>query len=170
MRLEKTMRSLLATCALGAAAVAMPALGQAATGKMEVSAVVLSNCRLTVAPLVFGDYDPLGIHQATHLDATTELRLLCSRDSRATLSLDAGLNPDGPGGRRMGNAGELLGYQVFRDSSRSLPWGEGSDAFVLSEVSSGVEPELLTVYGRIPAGQQVLSGSYTDVVTAKVDF
>lgn len=169
MRLSKRMSCLLAVCAI-AAATTVPALGQAATGKMEVSAVVLSNCRLTVAPLIFGEYDPLGLHQVNHLEATTELRLVCSRDSRATLSLDGGLNPSGPGSRRLGNAGELLGYQVFRDPARTLPWGEGSDSLVLSEFNGGGEPELLTVYGRIPAGQQVLSGSYSDVVTAKVDF
>jgi len=169
MRLLKMTSCLLAACAI-AGAWPTAAHAESATGKIEVSAFVTSNCRLTIAPLVFGEYDPLGVHQASSLDASTELRLFCSRDSRPTLSLDGGLNPQGPALRGLTNAGEFLGYQIFQDSSRTQPWGEGSDARTLSDFSGGFEPERITVYGRIPAGQQVLSGSYSDVVTAKVDF
>lgn len=148
----------------------MAARADSATGKIEVSAFVISNCQLTIAPLIFGEYDPLGAHQANWLDSSTEVRLLCSRDSRATLSLDGGLHAQGPDARRMLNAGEYLGYQIFQDASRTQPWGEGSDARTISQFSGSFEPESITLYGRIPAGQQVLSGSYSDVVTAKVDF
>ena len=41
----------------------------------------------------------------------------------------------------------------------------------LQYVSEGIhKPQQLTVYGRIPPGQEVASGVYTDVVTATVDF
>lgn len=169
MRLSKVLSCLLVACALSAG-FATDARAESASGKIEVTAVVLPNCRLSIAPLLFGEYDPLGANESAALEAATEVRLLCSRDSRATLSLDGGLSASGPGNRQMTNAGEPLRYQIFRDSSRTLPWGEGSDALTLSEFSGTFEPERITVYGRIPAGQQVLSGSYSDVVTAKVDF
>lgn len=169
MRLLKTSSCLLAACVI-AAGWPLAARAESATGRIEVSAFVVSNCHLTVAPLVFGEYDPLGTHQATFLDASTELRLVCSRDSRATLSLDGGRNATGPDARRLSNAGEFLVYQIFQDPTRTQPWGEGLNARTLSEFSGSREPERITIYGRIPAGQQVLSGAYSDSVTAKVDF
>lgn len=170
MRLLKPSSCLLAACVI-AAGWPLLSRAEAATGKIEVTAVVVSNCRLTVAPLVFGDYDPLGVHQANVLDASTEVRLVCSRDSRATLSLDGGLNAQGPDARRLSNQGSHLLYQIFQDPTRTQPWGEGVNARTLSQFDAGfAEPERITIYGRIPAGQQVLAGSYSDLVTAKVDF
>lgn len=171
MRLSKGIARLTATGVLLAAIGSSPiASAQSATGKIEVSAVVVSNCRLTISPLLFGEYDPLGVHQAQPLDAVTDLRLLCTRNAGATISLDNGVHAAGAGERRLQNAGDALDYRIFRDASRTQAWGEGSDALVLSSTTGGIEPERITVYGRIPAAQQVLSGAYTDVVTAKVDF
>jgi spore coat protein U-like protein len=152
----------------------VPAAGAAAqtvSGELEVRATVVPNCRLIVAPLIFGDYDPIVVHEASALDAESELRLTCTRNSSATISLDHGrFAVSGSGPRVMTDGSQRLAYQLFQDPSRAAVWGQGEDAVAILGISSLSNPYTLTIYGRIPPGQEVLSGSYSDVVTAIVDF
>lgn len=137
---------------------------------IEVSATVASNCRLTVNPLVFGSYDPLGSNSISALDATTPLMLTCTRDTQASINMDSGKNAvKGSPQRFLASGPPQLGYLVFRDSARTQNWGIGADA--LEFVSSGgKDGQSLTVFGRIPPGQEVPAGVYSDVLTATVDF
>ena len=57
-----------------------------ATAKMDVTALVVSNCRMTLTPLSFGSYDPLGANATQELDATATVSLTCTRDSVATIA------------------------------------------------------------------------------------
>jgi spore coat protein U-like protein len=141
------------------------------TGEFEVRATVVPNCRLIVAPMDFGDYDPLVRHEAAALDAESEIRLTCTRNSPASISLDHGsFAPSDAGSRLMSDGSQRLAYQLFQDSSRASVWGKGADSVSVLGTSSFSNPHTLTIYGRIPPGQEVLSGSYHDVVTAVVDF
>ena len=140
------------------------------TAEVQVSATVAANCQLTVDPLVFGTYDPLGTHQTTALDGSAQLTVSCTRGTQATIVMDGGKNAgqDAPI-RLLAQLGENLSYQLYQDSSRIHVWGRGSDAYAF--VSTGGLPgQKLTVYARIPPGQEVPAGTYTDVVTASVDF
>ena len=140
------------------------------TAEVQVSATVVANCRLTVDPLVFGSYDPLGAHVSNALDGSAQLTVSCTRATQATINMDGGRNAgqDAPV-RLLAAQGENLSYQLFRDSARTQVWGRGSDAYAF--VSTGGLPgQKLIVYARIPPGQEVPAGTYTDVVTASVDF
>lgn len=140
-------------------------------GELEVRATVVPNCRLTVDPLDFGDYDPLVRHEAAALDAESEIRLTCTRNSPASISLDHGrFAPSESGSRLMSDGSQRLAYQLFQDSSRASIWGKGEDSVSVLGTSGFSKPHTLTIYGRIPPGQEVLSGSYSDVITAIVDF
>lgn len=153
---------------------ALAARGVAAapvSGTMEVSAVVVPNCRFTLTPLNFGSYDPLGTHQATDLDATATVVLSCTRNSQATISMDQGRNPvAGTVLRGMVQRDQVLRYQIFRDSGRTEVWSTGGNALRFQADGDAGPRYEFTVYGRIPAAQEVASGMYTDVVTATVDF
>lgn len=138
------------------------------TAKIAVSAVVPPNCRLTVEPLAFGSYDPLGENSARDLDATASMILTCTRDSQASVVMDSGRNGSGRA-RSLAGAGSQLTYEIYRDPARTQAWASGADA--LRVVSRGLQsPSELVVYGRIPRGQEVPAGGYTDVITATVDF
>jgi spore coat protein U-like protein len=141
------------------------------SGTMEVSAVVVPNCRFTLTPLHFGSYDPLGAHQTTDLDATATVVLSCTRNAQAAITMDQGQNPvAGTGLRALAQREQLLRYQIFRDPTRTEVWSTGANALRFQADGNNGPRYEFTVYGRIPAAQEVASGMYTDVVTATVDF
>ena len=154
-----------------AACLALATSLQAATSSapLNVSADVPSNCVIATSNLAFGQYDPLVQNATQELDAAAEVTMVCTRSSRAAVSIDSGRNSIGST-RTLAGSSQHVSYQLFRDSGRTQAWGGGgSDG--LQFVSEGVhKPQQLTVYGRIPPGQEVASGMYTDVVTATVDF
>lgn len=137
------------------------------TAQMEVSAVVAPDCRITVSNLAFGSYDPLAQNAAQELNAAADVSMLCTKNSRASIIIDGGRNPVGSS-RALSGGTQHVAYQLYRDADRTQTWRSDE---ALQYVSAGVsKPQQLRVYGRIPPGQEVASGVYTDVVTATVDF
>ncbi len=134
---------------------------------LEVSAEVAANCQIAISNLAFGAYDPLAQHATTQLDAAAAVTMLCTRSSRASINIDFGRNAIGAS-RSLSGGTQNVSYQLYRDSGRTQEWRRGDG---LQVVSKGIhKPQELTLYGRIPPGQGVASGVYTDVVTATVDF
>jgi spore coat protein U-like protein len=164
-----TVCAIVATALLSTAAFGQQPPLRYVEGAIDVSATVVPNCRIDLTPLRFGSYDPLGMHSNAYLDASTDILLTCTRNSRATVVMDEGRG-SAPGrdsrGLLFGN--DRLDYQIFTNSERTEIWGRGSRAVHVSSQQSA--RQRLTVYGRIPAGQEVPSGTYFDVVTATVDF
>jgi spore coat protein U-like protein len=62
-----------------------------------------------------------------------------------------------------------LGYDLYTNAGRSTVWGctTTNDVDVTSTSSAA---NVMTVYGRIPAGQDVATGSYSDTVVVTVTF
>jgi spore coat protein U-like protein len=157
-------------CALASLAPIAAHAADHVTAEVQVTATVIPNCRLTIDPLVFGSYDPLGAHNVASLDGAAQLTVACTRETQATIVMDGGRNAGQDAPIRLLSArGENLSYQLFRDSARTQVWGRGSDAFAFVS-EGGIAGQRVTVYARIPPGQEVPAGTYTDVVTASVDF
>lgn len=136
---------------------------------IEVSATVVANCQITVSDLAFGAYDPLVTHANQQLDGAADVQVLCTRSAGASIELEAGQS----GSRTLSstNTGsERVIYQIYRDSNRTRAWSGDASNNIRLVSRSAREPQQFTVYARIPAGQQVLSGRYTDVVRATVYF
>jgi len=162
------MRNAYFALLITACLVAPTAQGGSNTSPLEVSAVVVADCRIVTSDLAFADYDPL-LHNATlQLDGAAQVTMLCTRGAQAAIVIDGGRHFTGSN-RALAGGTERVSYQLYRDEGRTQIWG--SVGSVLQFVSNGVaRPEQVTVYGRIPPGQEVQSGVYTDVVTATVDF
>ena len=162
------MRNVSLGVALAASLIAASSLYAASSSaSLQVSAEVAPNCQIAVSNLAFGKYDPLAQNGTSQLDAAAAVTMLCTRSSSASISLDFGQNATGSI-RGMSGGAQHVSYQLFRDSGRTQEWGRGDE---LQFVSQGIhKPEELTLYGRIPPGQEVASGVYTDVVTATVEF
>lgn len=157
-------------CALGLLAPVAAAASDHVTAEVQVSAVVVPNCRLAIDPLVFGSYDPLGAHVNASLDGFTQMTVTCTRQTQATIVMDGGRNAGQDARVRvLESSGQNLSYQLFRDSARTQVWGRGSDAYAFVS-TGGIAGQTVTVYARIPSGQDVPAGTYTDVITASVDF
>lgn len=129
---------------------------------VEVSATVAQACRVSASNLVFGAYDPLGAHQSLPLDAECRLKVECTRPVSASLHLQ----PQGgtPGSASMVNGADRLAYSLYHDPARLETW---TDLPVDGGGSRSVE---VPIFGRISAGQEVLSGDYFDTIMARLDF
>ncbi|GAB3470394.1 Csu type fimbrial protein [Azotobacter salinestris] len=143
------------------------------TANLDVSATVIPNCSITTTPLAFGDYDPVVTHASADLDATGTVNITCTQDAPVQITLGEGLNADsGSTGaaplRQMTNGGDFLSYDLYSNAGRTTVWGDDATVDVES-IGTGLE-EVHTVYGRIPAGQNVAVGNYADTVVATVIF
>ncbi len=151
--------------------IGLPARAENVDATISVGALVVDNCQVTVSDVSFGAYDPLGSNASAGLDTASRLSLMCTKDVIATVGLDEGLNADsGAGGRQMALADFRLTYGLFRDGERRQRWSDGEFAVRLIGTGDLSRPQDLVVYGRIPPGQVVPAGTYSDVVTARVDF
>lgn len=164
-----TMRRIqYALMTLVVAFMATQAFADSAATYLSVSLHVVPNCRIAITDLAFGAYDPLLSHADTPLDATADLQMLCTKNSQANVVFDFGRNSHGPV-RGMIAGAERVNYELFQDASRNKPWGDGENALHVIG-SGGREAQRFVVYGRVPAGQEVPPGPYTDIVMATVDF
>jgi spore coat protein U-like protein len=136
------------------------------------SPAMAAGCSVSTSGIAFGSYNPL---LAAALDSAGDLAVSCSAPTAYSLALGTGTGT-GTGshaGRQLsGGRGVGLVYDLFLDASRSTVWGDGSSA---SAVVSGVAPEggavaRHTVYGRIPARQNLPAGIYSDSVSILVSY
>lgn len=127
-------------------------------------------CTVNTTPVNFGTYN---VFAASPDDATGRVRLRCTgpRPPQITVHLDKGGAPSFTP-RQMRQGTETLDYNLYQDSTRTIIWGDGtggSQTFVQLDPRLGVNIDV-TVYGRIPAGQDVSSGAYSSTVTATIFF
>ncbi|MFB9059440.1 MULTISPECIES: Csu type fimbrial protein [Sphingobium] len=144
--------------------------GQAATTTttFPVTASVLTACAVSANPLNFGNYDPTS---ATPLDATTNLSVLCTVGTSFTVGLNAGAASGATvTARRMVNGANILNYALYREAARTNIWGNTPGTDMPPATTAPILPTALTVYGRIPAGQNVPAGGYADTVTVTVNY
>ena len=132
-----------------------------------VQATVTASCTVAVSNMDFGNIDAAIV---APVDQTASISITCTNDSAYTVGLDHGVHAvdAGPTGRRMDNGGNLLAYGLYQDASRSLAWGFGTGT-VAAGVGTGGN-QALTVFGRIPAGQQAVAGTYSDRVVVVVTY
>ncbi len=141
-----------------------PAFAATDTATLTVTASVADVCNVQSATLAFGTYDPA----AADLDATTTINLSCTPGT----NYDIGLNGGGSGNvlaRQMANGGATLNYSMYQDAGRTINWGDTVGSDTASGVGAG-GVQSHTVYGRIPTGQFVATGAYSDTVTITVTF
>jgi len=139
-----------------------------ATATMGISATVLSACVVTSNSLAFGNYNPTS---ASPTDATSTFDVLCTAGTSYSVGLNAGTKAGATvTTRQMSSGGNVLSYSLYSDSSRTTNWGNTPGTDTPSPTTAGVLPSTFTVYGRIPAQQNVQAGSYADTVTITVSY
>jgi len=144
------------------------AMAGSATASMGISATVLSACIVTSNSMAFGIYNPTS---ATATDATSTFDVTCTAGTSYSVGLNAGTKAGATvSTRQMTSGGNALSYSLYSDSSRSTNWGNTPGTDTPSQTTAGVLPSTFTVYGRIPAQQNVQAGSYSDTVTVTVSY
>ncbi len=127
---------------------------------LGVPTAAAAGCNVSPQGVSFGNYDPLG-HSA--LDGIGNINVSCDAPTSFTVSLGTGNGTVAD--RRMTGAPSQLAYNLYKDASRLLVWGDGGGG-----VSSNGTSVDLTVYGRIPGAQNVQPDVYADSVTVTVAF
>jgi spore coat protein U-like protein len=149
--------------ALAVISLSQPARSATDTDVLTVTATVLSACSLSGGTLAFGSYAS-GQTENADVDGTINY-VNCS--GTLTFALDGG-GSGNINARQMSNGANRLSYQIYRNAARNAVWGTGADAQtqILLETRNGS----VTVYGRIPGGQVVPAGTYTDTVNVTLTF
>jgi len=150
---------------------APPAQATTTTTPLSVTAIVGAVCSLTTSAVNFGSYDPIVVNVTAALNATGSVTDTCSNGLSGTITLDQGLDPSGGStaavpARQMRNGAAILGYFLYSDSARSVPWGSTG----VSITGTGAASTPILVYDQIPGGQNAAAGSYADTVTVTVTF
>lgn len=154
-------------------AVLAPLAAQAgtATSSVPVTATVANNCTISSpAAMAFGNYDPLVANASAALDVSANaISVACTNGVTATIGLDLGTNnPASTQTRRMkSGTSDYLTYDLFSDSARTTIWDATNTVSYTAVDTSAVSQ---TVYGRVAGGQNAPTGSYSDTITATVNF
>ena len=128
-----------------------------------VPGAALAECSLNIIGVSFGGYDPFS---AQDTDITGSISVHCDVDTSVQISLSAGSGPFAT--RQMKSGLDSLFYNLYTDPSRLTIWGDGSPGTSLMSFSGTSGSH--TVYGRIPARQNVPVGTYGDTITVTLTF
>jgi spore coat protein U-like protein len=148
---------------LGGVLVANQGLAATTTDTFDVTATVVTSCSVVATNLAFGNYD--SVLGTSNLSTVTSN---CSLLTAYSLSLDFGGAVDVNSRVMDGPNANSLSYQLYQDVTELVPWGTGGDALT-GLFGTGLDVPL-TVYGNIPATQNVEAGSYTDTITVTLTF
>ena len=132
------------------------------------SANVVKSCQVSADALAFGEVD--GIASPTNIDATTTIRVVCSKQTAYNVLLVLSNNNTGGSSAMKGQAGntDAVPYRLYSDSARSAPWGSLASNDV-SGIGNGLT-QSLTVYGRVPGLPNVQADNYKDTVIVNVTY
>lgn len=110
---------------------------------------------------------------STNVDITTtqgagSVLLTCTPGIPVQIALDAGLNSVSTNTRLLKNGANVLSYQLFQDTGRTVVWGTGSDSY---HFTSSPFPTQSVIYARLNSqGSFPVAGVYTDTVTATISW
>jgi len=145
------------------------------TTTFQVTATVVSGCVIdSASTLAFGTYAPTA---GAPVDQQSSIVLRCTSTTPYTLALNGGTTPGGTAASRlMLNVGtsQTLQYNLYTGAGRTTVFGDGtggtSTVTGTGQGASLANQITVPVYGRIPGGQTVAPGSFSDTITATLTF
>lgn len=131
-------------------------------------------CKVAATGVSFGAYD---VFAPAPLDSTGSVIVSCDEVPPPDVVIEIGPS-SGSGGfnpRQMRHPSrpDRLGYNLFTDVARSAVWGDGTagtQTVFLKNVKRKKPPVVTTIHGRIPPGQNVSAGSYSDTLTVTITW
>lgn len=131
-------------------------------------------CNINATGVSFGGYD---VFASSPRDATGSVTVDCNipaNNPHAPLAVTVSISPGNSGTftqRRMQGPGTDLNYNLYATPSFSTVWGDGSGGSqVQSSMVNRDTPFSATIYGRIPARQNVPAGIYNDLLIVTVEW
>ncbi|MFO1467366.1 MAG: spore coat protein U domain-containing protein [Steroidobacteraceae bacterium] len=139
---------------------------------------VTVNCTASASSIAFGVYNPLAVAPAT---STGTLKVTCTGSGTGStnvtvgVSLSAGLSGSFAT-RKMFSGANSLDYNIYWSTAYTQVMGDGSggsfggSAGPFTVFAGGTSSATGTMYGRVPAQQDVAPGSYVDTILMTVTY
>ena len=126
-------------------------------------------CTISATGVAFGSYN---VFATSPTDSTGSITYRCGNtDKDITITISKGSSTTfSP--RTLLRSAEPLSYNLFRDSGYTLIWGDGSSGtstYFIRNPPNDTDV-VLSVYARVPAGQDVSAGSYSDSVVVTIEY
>ena len=136
------------------------------------------SCSVSAPNVSFGSYD---VFAGSPITSTTTISVTCTLTGNGTESFDyaIALSPGFSNSfvqRTMTSGANALGYNLYSNSTRTTVWGDGSGAAptvsgtMTLKKSAPTHTDSPTVYGSVPALQDVGVGAYADNITIIVTY
>ena len=163
----------LCVAAIAVGVLCVPALQPVATlsatagSTLTASATVLTGCTINPSTLSFGSYEPMAATAAT---ATATVAFACVKGTAYTVTSDFGANAThavGTSRAMLGATGNYLSYEIYTNTARTTVFNTTN---TITGTSAGKASTTFTLYGSIPAAQDVPTGSYSDVDNLTISF
>lgn len=148
-----------------AGTVALPAAADTDTDVLTVMVTVQEACEISGSTLDFGTYTG---GQENALNGQGQISYTGCAAGTLVIDFDGGTSGDVQSRQMSGDAGGTLGYQLYRNASRTQVWGTGANALQVQLIEPGAGN--IAVYGSIPGGQIAAAGNYTDTVNVTLTF
>ena len=127
-------------------------------------------CSLGGAAIAFGSYDFLN---PLPFDTIGSLVFQCNqKDHNVMITLSKG-NGSSYAARYMVSGSQQLSYNLYRDTTRTIVWGDGSggsQAYIINNPQPNNRDITLPIFGRIPPSQNVKVGAYSDTITVTLTY
>jgi len=137
---------------------------------LALSASVSNNCTISTSAVGFGSYDPVVVNASAALDGTGTVSIACTKGATTTIGLDLGSNASGSTRRLTDGSSNYLTYELYQDSGRSTVWGNAGSGLFTPVAAPSKASRSFAAYGRVAGSQDVPAGTFTDTVTATVNF
>lgn len=136
---------------------------------LALAARVDAACTLSSTSIGFGTYD---VFQAGPTDSTGTVTYRCdNRDHGIRITISAGSSGTFTS-RTLQNGAETMAYNLFLDAGFTQVWGDGTGGtttYFLHNPPNRTDVQV-PVYSRIPAGQDVAVGNYSDTVVVTLEY
>lgn len=137
---------------------------------LMLAGMARASCSLGGAAVAFGTYDALS---PLPFDTIGSMVFQCNqKDHHVMIILSKG-NSSSYATRSMVNGSQQLFYNLYRDTGRTIIWGDGSggsQAYIINNPQPNNRDITLPIFGRIPPAQNVKVGSYTDTITVTLTY
>ncbi len=131
-----------------------------------VSAIVDRACTVTATDMNFGTSGVLD----SNLDTTNNISVQCTSGTPYTIGLSNGSSGGtSPSARLMTAGSDNVTYGIYRDTGRTLAWGDSIGVNTVAGVGNGASQSFVG-YGRVPSQTSPPPGTYTDTVTVTVSY
>jgi spore coat protein U-like protein len=167
--MNQTSLQKFALAAVVIAALSAPlARAATSTGNFAITGTITATCQVNASSLAFGAYNPV---LNANLDVTGTVSVSCTNATPYNIGLGVGAGTGATiTNRKMTSGANTLTYQVFRNTTRTLNWGQTVGTDTVAGTGNGVA-QAITAYGRIPSGQTAAAvGAYTDTVVITITY